>query len=204
MRHSKRPDHLRMCSSPPEAAIDEPGIDSPVFSLKVTTGDGNTSELPISADVLADMFRSVPDSPEMGWLFDLAARHPSMKVRATVARYENLSPGTVQLLGADSSSEVRKQLVSSAAFKEHAGINILHRLAASDPILAMELAEHIDDFNPFCARMLETILGRHPDPSVRLIIAQNGRASASTVACLAKDPDPAVALAAYLRSLAER
>lgn len=202
MKPPNRPSHLRMCSGPPEAAIDEPGIVSPVFSLKVTTGDGNTSELPISADVLADMFRSVPDSPEMGWLFDFAARHPAMKVRCAVARYENLSPETVRLLADDTCSEIRRQLVSSPAFKRLADTEMVLHLATSDPAVAEELAEQLYDFTGCCIPQVEAYLCRHPDPSVRLFLAHNGEVSLRTLATLVDDADPGVAVAALRQTRA--
>jgi len=171
----------------------QPGIDFPVFSFAVTTGHGKPLHVSLSADVLADMFRSVPDSPEMGWLFDLAARHPAMKVRGAVARYENLSPKTVRLLAEDPCIQIRRQLVSSPAFKRYADTPTVLQLAASDPSVAEELAEHLYDFT-FCdVGRVEAELGVHPDPSVRSFLANNGQASLRMLALLAHDLDPGVA-----------
>lgn len=174
----------------------QPGIDSPVFSFTVTTGHGKPLHVSLSADVLADLFRSVPDSPEMGWLFDLAARHPAMKVRAAVARYENLSPDTVRLLADDSCSEIRRQLVSSPALKRHADTQMVLGLIASDPTVAEELAEHLHDFT-FCdVARVEAELAEHPDPSIRLFLAHNGQVSMRTLQLLALDDDPGVSVSA--------
>lgn len=171
----------------------QPGVGSPVFSFAVTTGHGKPLHVSLSADALADLFRSVPDSPEMSWLFDLAARHPAMKVRAAVARRENLSPDTVRLLANDVCAEIRRQLVSSSALKRHADTQMALRLAASDPTIAEELAEYLHDFT-FCnVARVEAELADHPDPSVRLFLAQNGQVSARTLKLLALDDDPGVA-----------
>lgn len=189
-------DHPRRGSGGPRMTENKPGIDSPVFSLSVTTGHGKPLQVSLSADVLADLFRSVPDSPEMGWLFDLAARHPAMKVRCAVAGYDNLSPETVRLLADDTCSEIRRQLVSSPALKRLADTEMVLHLAASDPAVAEELAEQLYDFTGCCIPQVEAYLCRRPDPSVRLLLAQNGEVSLRTLAALVDDADPGVAVAA--------
>lgn len=174
----------------------QPGIGSPVFSFAVTTGHGKPLYVSLSAEVLADLFRSVPDSPEMGWLFDLAARHPAMKVRGAVARYDNLSPDTVRVLADDPCSEIRRQLVSSSALKRHADTQLVLRLIASDPTVAEELAEHLYDFT-FCdVARVEAELAEYPDPSIRLFLAHNGQVSMRTLQLLALDDDPGVSASA--------
>lgn len=196
MNRTPPADHPRRGSGGPRMTEKQPGIDSPVFSLAVTTGHGEPLHVSLSADVLADMFRSVPDSPELGWLFDIAARHAAMKVRAAVAKYENLSPETVRLLAEDACSEIRRQLVSSPALKRLADTEMLLRLAASDPAIAEELAEHLYDFTGCCIPRVEAYLCRHTDPSVRLFLAHNGEVSVRTLALLALDNDPGVAASA--------
>lgn len=196
MNRAPPADHSGHGSGWPWSTERQPGIDSPVFSLQVTTGHGEPHCVRISADVLSDMFRSVPDSPEMGWLLDLAARHPSMKVRATVARYEHLAPDTVRLLADDDCAEIRRQLVSSPALKRNADTDTVLRLAVSDPTIAEELAEHLYDFTSCCIPKVEAYLCRHPDPSVRLFLAHNGEISTHTLAALTDDVDPGVAVAA--------
>ena len=174
----------------------QPGIDSPAFSFAVTTGHGKPLHVSLSAEVLADLFRSVPDSPEMGWLFDLAARHHAMKLRGAVAQYENLLPDTVRLLADDVCAEIRRRLVSSPALKRHADTETVLRLAASDPTVAEELAEHLHDFTLCDVTRVEAELADHPDPSVRLFLAHNGQVSTRTLKRLAHDADPGVAEAA--------
>lgn len=182
-------DHPRRGSGGPRLTEKQPGIDSPVFSLSVTTSHGKPFQVSLSADVLADIFRSVPDCPELGWLFDLAARHPAMKVRCAVARHEHLSPEAVRLLANDSCAEIRRQLVSSPALKRHADTPTVLRLVASDPIVAEELAEHLYDFNGCNLSDVEVSLVNHPDPSVRQSLAHNGDVLAKLLADLANDPD---------------
>lgn len=191
-----RPDRPPESSGPPGAARPEPGIVSPAFSLSVTTGHGDTLQVPVSADVLADLFRSIPDGPEFRWIFDLAARHPAMRVRIAVARHDNLSPESVRRLAEDPCTDVRRHLVSSPAFKRHADTETLLRLSASDPTVAEELAEHLHDFTGCDVDPVEVVLVAHPDPSVRLFLAHNGQASDRTLALLVQDADPGVAAAA--------
>jgi hypothetical protein len=118
-------------------------MDSPVFSLTVTTGDLVTLQVGIPAEALADLIRSLPNLPENRPVFDLAARHPAARVRLAVCHVENLSRETVRLLADDPSADVRRQLVSSKALVHHADTDMLLRVAASDPAVAEVLAEYL-------------------------------------------------------------
>src|SRR5437870_3401411 len=112
-----------------------------------------------------------------------------MKVRAAVARYDNLSPETVRLLANDQCFEIGRQLRSSSALKRHADTEMLRRLAASDPMVAEELAEQLHDFTGCDVDEVEADLAEHPDPSVRFFLAHNGAVSLRTLALLVQDAD---------------
>lgn len=198
-RTSTGPDRLDWVpagSGPPETATTGPGTVSPAFSVQVTTGHGDTFQAPIPAEALADLIRALPDASEYRSVFDLAARHPAMRVRVVVAQRDNLSADAVLDLADDPSSDVRRQLVSSSALHSLADTDLVSRLIASDPAVAEAIAEYLHDFRGCNVDRLGLDLARHPDPSVRLTLARNGRVSDRIFARLSRDRDSIVASAA--------
>lgn len=137
--YPRRPNRPPTASHRPGAATSQPGMDPPVFSFLVTTGDGDGLQTRLPANTLPDLIWSLADQPEYRKVFGLAARHPSIRVRYGVSRFANLSPDTVALLAVDPCTGVRRQLVSSKAFAHYDDTDAVMRLADSDPVVAEEL-----------------------------------------------------------------
>jgi hypothetical protein len=141
---------------------------------------------------LESLVGSLPDEDEsLADLFHKLAQSNIAGVRAAVARKRVISEETVANLASDTSPEVIDALVSAQCGKlsESALVQIIQRNWTG---VNREIARNVEDYNQSCITAVAKLLADSADPSVRAVLASNGRAPKLIVRQLLKDPDPEV------------
>lgn len=140
-----------------------------------------------------------------GNVFSTLARHASSVVRATAAASEVLDQPALGHLAADDNIDVLLALANSQQGRAWLNADQLLRMVGLDQRLAVEVAQHFDEYEVADMATLCDVLARHHDPLVRSSLAGNESLPRAIRTVLTHDADPEVwrALASSSRSNAE-
>jgi len=171
-----------------------------MYSLTVTLvvkGEGDSAvEARLGHSMIELIANRVDDHPSQAMLLDLLAQHPSARVRRAVACRNCLSEHRVAALADDPDVEVRRELLSSSAFRRWATTERLLTMAAANVDVAIQVAGDVHVFDVAEADRLAEELAIHPDPLVRAALAQGWRTPKRVLKQLLEDPDYEVGLSA--------
>lgn len=166
----------------------------PEFTLTVTVGD-ESQDFALGAEAILSLMSGgmYVDRPEFAGALAAAAQHPAVSVRRAVAGRDHLPGDAAMALANDPCTSVRAELLRSAIFRRIAPESTVVALIASDPEVAMSVAELVAQFENADINVLCESLAAHPDPSVRRALVDAGGAPLKWLKKLRDDPAPDVA-----------
>ena len=170
-----------------------------VFKLVVLEDDKQVLSKNLSYEIVSNIVSNFPDNAENNDLFGLAARHPAAVVREYVAGKDTLSEETLNVLSADSSIAVLRNLVRTNAFKEHASAELIEKLVGTDIEIAQTVAGDIDSYQSADTGKLYSLFSSHNDPSVVATLAGGYNVPKKVLKNLINHPDPYVVSEAKVR-----
>ena len=157
-----------------------------------------SKEFQIGHEALSSLASSIPDHPDNLELITELAKHPSAVVRRQVASKSKLSESALTELSKDKDHDVIKNLFYSDAFKKFANIELMkHFIELNDIEILRSIASNFESFDNCDPSELLNILISHPDPYVRLNIAQNWSTPKKLLKTLRTDSDADVRIAAH-------
>jgi hypothetical protein len=163
------------------------------FKLIISEDGSEKFSTNLSYDAVSSIVSNYPDNKESNDFLFFAAQHPASGVRENVAYKDNLNSDVLEILSADNSITVLRNLVRSNAFKEHVTQSELERLITLDTEIAQTIAYNVEAFEQADTNKLATLLTEHSDPSVAANLAQNYSTPKRILKILANHPDPYVA-----------
>lgn len=148
--------------------------------------------LPINHAGLSYVLRHVHDNShgDLPAVLLKLCTHPSSEVRVVVAARDDLSKEMVKLLCRDDSFEVLKQLAQNEDAMAMLDTDDVIRMIDTDIDLAKAIPRLLSygTHSAVNAKVIE-LLATHPDPSVRMELANYGSVPKKTLRRLAKDID---------------
>ena len=157
----------------------------------------NNVEVKLDHKELVDIIGCLSDNLKNEKLFDELAKSPSSTIRMNVSWKEAISDQTVELLLADSNTDVLDGIVDNGRSQWTITEEIIERLISNgDADLLCTIADKVDDFyecdiNMICERLVD-----QKDPQVRKRLASNSVTPVEFIEQLCNDSDVDVARAA--------
>lgn len=165
------------------------------FKLVVSL-QGETREYPlghVALDRLTGALGAVKDS----FLWDAFAGHPSHEVRQAAAYQDCLSPASMDALAEDPVVSVRAAMFCNEAFCQHVSLEtLLRHIQTDDVAVVSEIVNSRNDYHAADTSALVDALANHPDPTIRLALAESGNLDNGRLKKLAGDRDADTAAAA--------
>jgi hypothetical protein len=162
------------------------------FSLIIKENGEELLTQKLSYEAVANILNSASDNEENASLFHLAARHPASSVRENVSYKDNLSEETVNILAADNSIPVLRNIVRCSKFKGMATIEQLEKLSNLDTDIAESIASDVESYSEVDESELSKIIASHADPAVVRSLARNYNTPKKILKSLLKHSDPIV------------
>ena len=150
-------------------------------------------EFLFGSKALASAIEEISDSPENKAFFDLLANHPSIAVRRGIARKENISEKTFEMLICSGDSVMVNSLLrgdKSALFMKEEYIQSL--IATRNFEILEHIAFHIEAFDISSDSETADFFVNNPNPDIRWTLAGNSRAPKLMLKQLVDDDDPEV------------
>jgi hypothetical protein len=171
-------------------------IEGLAFKLTVTT-NGESREFALGTRDIQAVVDVLPgNDPGFAGVFAAASVHPAAAVRASAARKECLPADAAMELANDPCATVRRAVVSSPFFRRLAKEEMILRMMEVDPEVAEAVADNLGRFEVANTDVLGEALLVHPDPNVRLRMAEGTCTSVKLLNKLCQDASPDVAIAA--------
>lgn len=164
-----------------------------VFKLSVLEGGEEKYSTNLPYDDVSYLVSSLPEDAVSDVFLSLAAKHPSSLVREFVAHRDSLSPEVFELLAADKSISVLRNLARTNAFLKNASQDFLEKMICLDVEIAQSIAEGVELFEQVDVNMLAPLLAVHEDPSVAAKLAGNENTPKNVLRTLVDHADPFVA-----------
>jgi hypothetical protein len=157
-----------------------------------------TQEFDLGTAEIQSVVEALPgNEPSFAGLFAAASSHPKATVRISAASKECLPADSAMELASDPCATVRRTVVSNAFFQRFAMDSLVLRMIASDPEVAAEIAENLSALQITNADVVGESSLSHPDPSVRLKLAEGSNTPISLLNQLRHDSVREVAHAAH-------
>jgi hypothetical protein len=167
------------------------------FTLRVAIDD-ETQEFVLGSTDIRNVLDALPgNEPSFAGLYAAASSHAAASVRASAARKECLPADSAMELASDPCATVRREVVSNALFLRFAMDPLVLRMIASDPEVAEAIAENFSALQIANADAVGESLLNHPDPNVRLRLAEGTSTPINLLNKLRHDPAREVAHAAH-------
>jgi len=144
-----------------------------IFKIIVSESGKEKYSANLPFETVSNIVSSYPDNKSSNDFFHLAARHSASSVRENVAYKDNLSEEIVELLAADNSISVLRNLVRSSSFRKNASQQLLEKMISLDVEIAQSIANSVESFEQADINELAALLVAHHDPSVALSLASN-------------------------------
>lgn len=130
-------------------------------------------------------------------LLSALAFHPSVSVRAEVARRDHIDEAAVDHLLTDREPAVRQAILWSAAARRRITLDWATAAIEGDATIAEDVIREIDAFSEIDPAALLGDLARHADPAVRIAMAGAREGGRALLRELCRDDDPEVRQAAH-------
>jgi len=171
------------------------------ITVKVVISEGSKEVLsvPISYNSFATVVSEISDSEANQAFFAEAAKHAAPNVRENVAYKENLDKATVDLLSKDTSVNVLRNLVRTAAFKKYAKQDLIEKLIATDAEVATTIAGDLEAYEQGDMNKSIDLIIKMNNPFVINSIANNYSTPKKVLKTLMSYPDPLIAFDAKAR-----
>lgn len=167
------------------------------FRLVVAIND-ETQEFDLGTAEIQSVVEALPgNEPSFSGLFAAASSHPAAPVRISAAMKECLPADSAMELAGDPCATVRRAVVSNACFQRFALNPLVLRMIASDPEVAAELAANLSSLQIANADVIGEAILSHPDPSVRIRLAESSNTPINLLNQLRHDSVREVARAAH-------
>lgn len=124
------------------------------------------------------------------------AEHPSSKVQSVLARRDAIPVEALMILAKSEKITVRRSLASSSSFRSWANTELLIEWSSVDEEFARLVGDSISDYESADLNELFAALVAHPDPDVRLALADTYGLPKGMRKKLLDDADNGVRLAA--------
>lgn len=163
------------------------------IKLSVSLGD-ETREYVLGHQDLHSLLYSLDDGTTDAFFWRTMSRHPSADVREAALRSDKLNDDADVFLE-DPSVEVRVAAIESGPDGRHFRLDTLDlvRLLETDDIrVAKAIATNLGKFPEADRQEVIAAICRHPDPGVRLALAEHGRQERRRLRTLLRDEDPDV------------
>lgn len=154
----------------------------------------NDITVTIDSNALSDVLRNLPDIEVYKKFYESLITHPSSRVRASIADKEQLGEEAISVLAKDSSVEVLRNLVRNRTAREVLPLDLTIQIIERDVEVADSIACYVEDWSN--TMEIAKILKNHPDPQVRLALANNRGTPKTILRQQLKDEDNVVVLAA--------
>lgn len=163
------------------------------FKLVIEQDGEDVLDTFLSYEEISNFISNADDDVANTKLYEFAALHSSSQVRENVASKNSLNETTVQVLQADPSISVLRNLVLSKKFRECASSQLLERYISMDTELARSIASDIESFGGTATVQLAKIISEHTDPAVLACLARNYQTPKNVLKSLADSCDSLVA-----------
>ncbi len=168
------------------------------FTLVVAIGE-ETQAFDLGSTELHRVIDALPgNESSFAGLFAAASGHPAATVRLSAATEECLPADSAMELASDPCASVRRAVVSNASFQRFAMDPLVLRMITSDPEVAAEIAANLSSLQIANAEVVGESILRHPDPSVRIQLAQGSNTPIRLLNQLRHDSVREVANAAHI------
>ena len=157
----------------------------------------NGVEVKLGYEELNDISGCLSDSKKNRPVFDELAKSPSSMIRMEVSLNQAISDRTVELLLADSSIEVLREIVDNSRSRWIITEEIIERLISNgDTDLLCTIADEVEDFYECDVEGICEKLVHQKDPQVRRRLASNSDTPGEFIEELIDDEDMDVPRAA--------
>ena len=144
------------------------------FTLTISENGAPVLTVPLPYTSVSTIVDDIPENHELSDQFCLlAAQHPASQVRQRVANRDKLSEETMAILAKDTSVDVLRNLIRSAAFQEYADQDLLARFVQISTDLAEAIADNLGSFSNANAEALVQLLLQMDDPAIAYNLAGN-------------------------------
>ncbi len=151
-------------------------------------------EVDIGYSVLDSIVGYLPDDSSLEQMYEKLASHPSSNVRRVVADKESINKNTLDILAADVSVDVLRNLVRNSTARNELSYSQVASIIEKDVECADSIASYVDGWDN--SLDIAELLLEHTDPQVRYSLANNSGTPRSILKKLLKDNDKSIASAA--------
>ncbi len=179
-----------------------------VYKLVVVDGDKEIVSKNLSYKQVAGIVNDFPGTPTFqyghGDLYQVAAKHPSSRVRDAVARKYEISAEFCNVLANDASIDLLKTLAINPQFMvpflKNATIDLLEKFMKKDVEIATTIVDevfgNIAYYEQADLNKLALLISGHSDPGVLVQLARGPDVPEKVLNALLTHPDPAVSTTA--------
>lgn len=165
------------------------------FKLVVSL-QGETREYPLG-HVALDRLTGALDTLKDAFLWDAFAAHPSYEVRQMAAYQDFLSPALLDALAEDPVVAVRETVFCNESYCQRVSLDtLLRHIKTDDVAVVRQIVHSLSDYKAADTSTLADALAKHPDPTIRLALAESGNLDNGRIKKLAADRDVDTSLAA--------
>lgn len=147
-------------------------------------------EIEIGFAELAELVSYIKDHEDNQELFATLSKHPSARVRRSVADKSKIDEATAEALSKDGDIEVLRAIVRNDTFKKIAKDAEINRLAQiGDLELSTNIVSDLENFENCDAAKILDIFAASKDPGIRMSVAESWGTPKKILKKLAGDAD---------------